>query len=243
MKYVPPQDRVDHSIKPVPGISCDPRPEMGPRLSARVDDSLIEDTVGELCRMQCARSLTLMLDVGALIVERLFAGNAELVRLRGRKDRSLRKLAAHPKLPFSAATLWRAVSIYELVQRHPGLVADAKLGISHLRALARLPRASQEALLRQAVSGQWDADRLLAEARKSRSFDPSRGGRPATPALVKAACKLGKLVRRPSTDPAFAIDRLRAEQREDLRGAITRFRAWCDTIETTLALPHPAAGA
>lgn len=243
MKYVPPHERVDRSIKPVPGISCEARADTSPGPFARVDDSLIEDTVGELCRMQCARSLTLMLDVGALIVERLFAGNSELVRVRGRKDRSLRKLAAHPKLPFSAATLWRAVSIYELVQRHPGLVADAKLGVSHLRALARLPRASQEALLSQASSGRWDADRLLAEARKSRSFNPSRGGRPITPVLVKAASKLGKLVRSPSPGEGFAIDRLRAEQREDLRGAITRFRAWCDTIETTLALPHPTAGA
>jgi hypothetical protein len=82
-------------------------------------------------------------DVGAVVVERLLNGNLDTLRARGRKDHSLRRLAEHPRLPFSSTTLWRCIGAYEVVRSCPEVVQLENLSIAHIVAVRSLPRQRQ----------------------------------------------------------------------------------------------------
>ena len=88
--------------------------------------------------------MNLTLDIGALVVDKIFLGNMERVHSRGRKDASFRKLAAFPCLPFSVMRIWRAVGVYELVSRMPGVAKNTNLSVSHLYAVLGLPHTQRK---------------------------------------------------------------------------------------------------
>jgi hypothetical protein len=67
--------------------------------------------------------------IGDLRLHRFFDGDVARLRARGDEDTSLRRLAEHPDLPFSASTLSRQVSVFEVVQRIGGL--DAVKSLTH----------------------------------------------------------------------------------------------------------------
>ncbi|MBI5538312.1 MAG: hypothetical protein HY898_36655 [Deltaproteobacteria bacterium] len=208
------------------------------------DDGEIEDVVRELCAIHRARSLSLSLDVGAIVVERLFGGDVEEIRRRGRKDKSLRKLASHPRLPFSAATLWRAIAIYEMVRRFPGLVKSRTLGVSHLRSVIGLPPSAQERLLRAAEVEKWDTERLEKAAAALRSSMPKNaGGRPPLPSVLKTAASVRRIVDAAPVSMAASRRPLDARQRDELRAAIELLRNWCDEVERNLIATDPLPAA
>jgi hypothetical protein len=199
------------------------------------EDLVIEEVVRELCAIHRARSLSLLLDVGAVVVERLYGGDLAQVRSRGRKDKSLRKLCRHPRLPFSAATLWRAISIYEIVRRFPGLINARSLGVSHLRAVIGLPPGVQENLLRAAQLEKWDTARIAKAAAVYRAAHPkSGGGRPASPAMVKIAASVHRIMEAAPAPDACAIASLDSRRRLGLRTALASLRAWCDGLQREL---------
>lgn len=88
----------------------------------------LEEVVATLRRLARASTIELTLNVGETVVEGIFRGNIARLRSRGRRDVSYRKEARRPKLPFSAATLWRSVATFELVQRLPGVAHTQHLG-------------------------------------------------------------------------------------------------------------------
>src|SRR6188474_3005935 len=97
-------------------------------------DSLVHD----LRQLYGGAGVRLAVEMGRLIIERLFRGDLTLWRARGRKDVSFRKLEAHPGLPFRASTLSRAVAIYMLSQRRADLLALQHVGPSHHHEIACL---------------------------------------------------------------------------------------------------------
>ena len=108
---------------------------------------------------------------------------------------SLRRIAAHPDVPFKVTTIWRAVSVYEMSLRLPHLMQGSVLGISHLRAVIGLDPADQELLLTLAARERWTKRHLEQEAARRRSGDRRRGRRPL-PKLTLWTRDLGRLLDR-----------------------------------------------
>lgn len=195
-----------------------PHPVLAPRV-APVD---IEATVDALCELKRQRTIEQSVAIGRLIVEGIYGG--DIHQLHGRRDRncpSLRALAAHPRMPFSATALHHAIGVYRLVSRSPGIL-DTELTLTHLRAVLPFPDAVQDQLLSRAVADGWPARRLAQEAR---AVQPPRakGGRPRLPRVVKTLNQIDRLAR---LDIAWAdleaLDQLPAGERSTLGVKLTR---------------------
>jgi hypothetical protein len=189
----------------------------------------IQAVVGRLAKLQRVAALQLALDVGCLIVDALYGGDVEKIRLRGRKDHSFRALAAHPDVPFSRAVLWRSVAVYELVRRHPELVRREELTLAHFRAVLGAPPELQAGVLSAAAaegrSSAWVSARV-AEAIAPR---PTRSRR-ARNEWVQAALRLAMATSKVGSPP-LAPTALGSEDEEHLREAVAAVRAWCDSVE------------
>jgi hypothetical protein len=104
---------------------------------------LVDEVVDCIVEIHRRATIHVALDVGAVVVERLLNGNLDTLRARGRKDHSLRRLAEHPRLPFSSTTLWRCIGAYEVVRSCPEVVQLENLSIAHIVAVRSLPRQRQ----------------------------------------------------------------------------------------------------
>lgn len=171
-------------------------------LPAAVPDTVIEAVVQTLRAMQEGATLQFALAVGQLVTERFFDGDIQKLRSHGPKDVSLRRLAEHPDLPFSASTLTRAVGVYELVDRLSGVDAIKRISYSHLRAVLGVPAAQQQRLLEKAANDAWPVARLETEAQKHRR-DGRGGGRPPVPTFLKALHAWRRVA---GDDGAFDVD-------------------------------------
>ena len=132
-----------------------------PILALRQPD--IDGLVDELRRLYRGAGIQLAVNIGGLIVERLFGGDVERWKSRGRKDVSFRKLEKHPDLPFHASTLSRAVAIYMLSRRRGDLCMFERVSPSHLREIAPLPETEQDRFLERIESEGWSMRRLREE--------------------------------------------------------------------------------
>jgi hypothetical protein len=83
---------------------------------------------------------------------------------RCRKEYSCRKLARLHRVP--ASTLWRALAIYQLSQRHPELADCHHVGVGHLSVLLGIPREHQLYFLRRAESSRWSRAQLERQIRR-----------------------------------------------------------------------------
>jgi hypothetical protein len=110
----------------------------------------LDSLVMEIATIRPRAALQTMLEVGRIVVDRLFDGNIEAMRNSRGPGRTLRKLAGHPHLPLSPVALWRALGIYQLAARFPELLSAPQLTASHFRAVLGLPPETQYALLRTA---------------------------------------------------------------------------------------------
>jgi hypothetical protein len=153
------------------------------RSRAFVTVDAIERTIAEIRHVTRVGTLELALDIGEIVFRRVYAGDMELLRRNGPKDVSFSKLAAHPDLPISRASLWRAVSLYELSVRLPRVRESKHLGVSHMRAVLGLPAAVQEKLLTRAEKQRWKVAELEARASSTRR---GPGGRPRKLEMFRA---------------------------------------------------------
>src|SRR4051812_34493476 len=103
----------------------------------------IDGLVEELRHICCATGLSVAVQVGHLVLERLYGGDSKLWSARGAKDVSLRKLQEHPDLPFRASALSKAVAVYLLSTRRADLLEGRYLGPSHLHEVLPLPAEQQ----------------------------------------------------------------------------------------------------
>jgi hypothetical protein len=123
----------------------------------------LDTIVWELRQLYVGAGIGLAVDMGRLIIERLFGGDLHRWRSRGRKDVSFRKLEKHPSLPFRASTLSRAVAIYMLSKRRGDLTAFEHVSTSHLHEIAGLNEGEQDQLLAKVESEKWSMRRLRRE--------------------------------------------------------------------------------
>ena len=85
-----------------------------------VADDTVAEVVAGIRAAQAKHGFALVRDVGELIVAKFYGGDIGVLRDRGPKDASLRRLAENPDLAMSAATLYTAVATFELTERVGG---------------------------------------------------------------------------------------------------------------------------
>ena len=207
-----------------------------------VADDLISDVARGIAELQRLRGLQLAWEVGHLIVEKFYGGNPMVLRERGPKDASLRRLAEHPDLPMSPSALFRSVAIYEVAERTGGVATWKHLGPSHVRTVLVLEPAHQHQLLRQAEDGRWTVQRLEEEVRGSRGNSGRSGGRPLLPRFQKAIHALAKFV--DGDGEVFGdLDRiaeLDADEAQQLHKTVMAVRTKCEELEAEIHARVPA---
>lgn len=127
-------------------------------------DGEVERVARVLEDVSSLHSLKAALEVGNIVFRHIFDGDERLLRARGKKNSSFRKLAAHPRLGMSPSSLWRAVAIYELSRRFPELTQYEHTGVGHVSVVLGLPEADQFRLLRSTESERWTRRKLQKEA-------------------------------------------------------------------------------
>jgi len=171
-------------------------------------DSLVE----QLRDMQRNSKLTLAVDVGRLIVDRIFGGDYSILKQNGHDHVSFRKLAAHPKLPFSKSTLWRYVGVSELAQNFPWVMQANALTTAHLIAVLGLPTSEQKRFLRDSLKNRWTAKDLRKQI-----------GKPIVPRANPVDVFLQKLERAQSELPQDMTDL----DRQRVMKALQNTGDWC----------------
>jgi hypothetical protein len=211
------------------------RPQSGmAKLRPDIDGDLVAHVVDELKTIARSATLAFTLKVGEIVFLRIYRGDKGLLRRQRGKYASFRRLAAHPGLPFSAATLWRAVAIYELVQRLPERTATTHLGVAHLRSVLGLAPDVQERLLREAEQGRWTKEEIEERAAEWRAAAPRRG-RPRSPPALKMFTVAERVARRMSGSLGHdAVVRLDAAEAARAEGAVRWLRELCDQVEQAL---------
>ena len=199
-------------------------------------DRKILATVTKIRALSNGSSLELAQAIGAVVVEEVYAGNLERWRVRRAKDTSLRRLARHPMLPVSAATLYRAIAIYELSVHVGGLQRWPGLGPAEVRAVLGLPREAQISLLDEAAACGLSA-RELREKAATVTRGKQRGGRPATNHIVKCLRTIGRTVRRNSLwiDDRERIEALDEGSRNYIREELADIRHQLEVLARCFA--------
>jgi hypothetical protein len=181
--------------------------------------------------------------VGRLVIGRFYRGDPSAWRRRGRKDASLRKLAARlgPGGPMSPSSLFRCVASYELVERLGGMSAWKHLTACHVRSVLPLAEDAQRELLLRSERERWSVRRLEHEAARRRRSARARGepsarrGRPAGPRFVREIEGLARVV---LEDRRFHdLERsaeLADEEIRDLCAALFLARRRCDDLHGLL---------
>jgi hypothetical protein len=209
-----------------------PRPSRLRRgLAPAPEDIRVVRAVDRIRQIHVETALTLALEIGRVLFVEIFDSNPQLVRGRGRKLNSFRKLAAHPDVPYGAATLWRSVSVYELSRRMPHLFAAPRLGISHFRSVIGLAPPTQERLLTSAAASGWSKEEMERACAAERAQFPTRGRKPLPP-LLKAARSLERAADL-DAQPA-EVRRLAEAAYGEVRSILHRTRARCAELESKL---------
>ena len=195
----------------------------------------IAEVVAGIRAAQAKHGFALVRDVGALIVAKFYGGDVGVLRERGPKDASLRKLAEHLDLAMSAASLYTAVATYELMERVGGVSTWKHLAPSHVRAVLPLPDKAQRRLLARAEDRAWTVRQLEAEARKVKVKAPKRrGGRRPLPTFVKTI----RALRRFDDDALFAdfeqLDALGEDDAQVLMQTVTGLKLRCEALQKRL---------
>ena len=208
-----------------------------PTASMVKSDDVIVDVAATLAEVHSTSSMRLALEIGEIVVRRIFDGDLQRVRAHGPKDVSFRKLAACPRLTMSAMRIWRAVGVFELVSRMPGLKDAKNLSVSHLYAVLGLPNETQEWLLRAAADGRWRVEELEAQATKHRPSESRRRPRMAQPELIvslrrieRITCRFEFGAKRGLAEAGFDEEQVR-----HVRECVEKIRAWCDSVGEMLA--------
>lgn len=191
-------------------------------------DHDLDGLVQRICQMKRNSTLILAIDVGMLIVEQIFGGSVALSQ-SSYEHPSFRRLASHPDVPFSRATLWRYVGAYHIAARLPWVVSNDILTIAHLSTIASLALEEQEALLRIAAADHWTAKRL-ASAVQERNTQTSRERSTDRMGAKALAVRLERLQKQ-SFDLRLTHG-LRECGRDRVQRIVHDTRQWCDALET-----------
>ncbi len=134
--------------------------EAAPKNEAGARDENVEMVVAALKGVNAGHSVASALEAGEIIFGHVFGRDQGMLRARGRKCSSFRKLAAHPDLAMSTSSLWRAVAIYELSLRFPEIVHYVHVGVGHISVVLGLPEVDQFRMLRETEANCWTRRKL-----------------------------------------------------------------------------------
>ena len=137
------------------------RTDIERRASTEAD---LDQLVHDLGSLYAETGMSLAVNMGRLIIERLYRGDLKKWRSRRQKDVSFRQLERHPALPFRASTLSRAVSIYMLSLRRGDVLTLRYVSPSHLHEISSLEPERQDELIARTESEHWSVQRLRLEA-------------------------------------------------------------------------------
>lgn len=205
--------------------AADPLDEIADKIAALGKDASVEQAV----------------EIGRLLIERLYDGDLSAWRGRGPKTHSLRTLARRVSASVSSSALYRSIALYELSERLGGIErwTAAGLGVSHVRLVLGLDHDAQRRLLDRAVEHGWTVASLEREAAAARQAVPKRerrGGRPRLPRFVKSVHRLQKASE--SSEEMFgdldALADMQPEQISEIRHALATIRARCDELDRQL---------
>lgn len=200
------------------------------------DDAIIE-VVDGIREAQKKHGFALVQEVGRLIVEKFYGGDVSVLRDRSKTDGSLRQLAEHPDLPMSASSLYRAVAMHELIERHGGVAGWKHLGPSHVRAVLPLEEKVQKRILRYAENHSWTVDRIEEAVRKARDGEERHGGgRPPLPKFQKSINALRKYA--DNADDLFSeldkLDGIDEKKAREMYTTVCGLRAKLEELEAQL---------
>jgi hypothetical protein len=201
----------------------------------------LEDLVESLAVLGKDVSVEQAVEIGRLVIERLYDGDLSAWRGRGPKAHSLRTLARRAELSVSSSALYRSIALYELSERLGGIDrwAAAGLGVSHVRLVLGLDHENQRRLLDLAVEQAWtvaELEREAAAVRQQGSKRESRGGRPRLPRFLKSIHRLRKASE--SQDEMFgdldAACEMQPDQITEIRDVLATIRARCEELDRQL---------
>jgi len=227
-----------------PDRGCDgrghPLDRVRTRASLRVDANVdpVDVAVERIRDVHRRATVAAAVSIGEVVFVEIFRADINALHSHGEKDESFRRLANHPRLPFSAVTLWRFTSIFVLAQRFPGLLNAKHVGVAHLRAIIGLNSEQQEQLIRLAEVERWTKETMEARAAQLRDSRSGRGGRRPTPSTLKSLA----IVRRLALDGRLTFvqrDLAALSQAEAAAAldAIQKMRNWCELFEASLKTP------
>lgn len=206
-------------------------PESTPVPSDAAAVARVVESAGGLHSLQWA------LEVGEMVFQRVFNGDERLLRARGKKNSSFRRLAADPELGMSPSSLWRAVAIYELSRRFPELTQYVHTGVGHISVVLGLPEPDQYSLLRAAESQRWTRRRLQREAAQLR-LQRRQGGPVPRSRFLDRLAGLELLACDTFRDE---VSRMRNDELEEAMGALSRVRQRLAEVEGRLRQSTVAA--
>ncbi|MEN9580714.1 MAG: hypothetical protein RJA70_3723 [Pseudomonadota bacterium] len=171
---------------------------------ARPSGDNTEAVIAALRGIVGSHSLGAALEAGEIIFRHVFGGDEYLLRGRGKKCSSFRRLAAHPDLEMSTSSLWRAVAIFELSLRFPELTQYLHVGVAHVSVVLGLPQAEQFVLLREAELRRWTRRKLQKLATEARLRQRACGVLPCA-RVVESLAGLELLVRDAGLDRQLGL--------------------------------------
>ncbi len=151
-----------------------------------------DDIALELRRVSAHAALDLAMAISDVLTQRLYGGDPKAWRRRA-GGLSLRRLAARPDVPFSAASLYRALATHELVLELGGLEACQGLCAAHFHKVMSLPAERRIQLLHRARSEGWTPRQLAGSVEVVREPGARRVGRPRNPPVLRELRRLHKL--------------------------------------------------
>lgn len=217
--------------------------ELRPSSSSSNTDERIDRVAFRIAQMSHSTIVRFTLELGEIVYRELIGNDVEEVRRKGKHYQSFRKLAAHPAIPFSAGTLWRAVAMYELSLRLPHLFSLENIGVSHYRAVLHLPDATKECLLVAASTGRWTKAQMELAASRARAIPDTSG-----PAPLRTSLKSIRQVEKTLLSMLESVKgRLVSKQHKDeelakLRECVRDTREVCEQLFMALASEHGCDG-
>lgn len=206
-----------------------------------VSDQSLDDLASRIARIGVSVTRVFVIEVGRLVTGELYGGDASAWRLNGPRDKdcSLRRLASRPSLGISPATLYRALSAYELLLKAGSTARWPALSISHLRMVDGLSFGDQSALLDRAERERWPVARLDREAGGLR---PSR---PPAPSVLGTespeARRWLRSILRLRTSVSLMNRELAEVDRALVVRALAELEAWSATVRDGLSSAGPDA--
>ncbi len=188
----------------------------------------LEPVVRALRAVTATHSLQASLKAGEIIFRHVFEGNEQVLRARGKKCSSFRRLAAYPELKMSPSSLWRAVAVYELSRRFPEIGQYTHTGVGHVSVIFGLPAAEQFRLLRLTETQRWTRRYLQKVAGEVRRAHRAGGDVPRC-RLIERLEGLEMMVRDADADPQLPA--IEAEEAQRALGLMEDIRLRLQDIE------------